>query len=339
MATGKRFTWLVSPKSFIQLVGAEYEILRKSGSNSLLRFYSAAVLIILILIVSGLSIFYATELLFHSYLLELLLSLFISVLFVFIYIFLINTFSKSIFKRVETPARKKRLITVSNIIRTGFVILMAFLISKPAEIFLFKKNLETQVVSYRDKLLHEYEKSVKRLNALDIDRLRAKLEFYQKQYNQKALISIKKDINSITSSIKELQNEELSDIKKASERIQRSQFLIYRIKRVCSKPTAWLICVGLIILFLLPGYIIYSISSGDAYYKLKMENEISIVMEEYKVFEKKYAMIFKDTYGLDLVWYSKYEDPPLNTKLKAVPSFEGQAAFLGKYSFADKNGL
>ncbi len=29
----ERFTWLIKPKSFVQLIGAEYHLLKKSGSG------------------------------------------------------------------------------------------------------------------------------------------------------------------------------------------------------------------------------------------------------------------------------------------------------------------
>ena len=86
--------WMVSPKNFIGLIGAEYELMHQSGESVLKKFYFAAILILSIMIISFLSIFYAVELLTHIVLVEIILSTFLSILFALIYIFLINTFSK-----------------------------------------------------------------------------------------------------------------------------------------------------------------------------------------------------------------------------------------------------
>lgn len=334
----KKFTWLISPKSFIQLIGAEYDILRRSGSGSVVRFYIAAVFIVMILLLSWLSIFYATELLFHSYLLEVFLSVFISLLFVFIYIFLINTFSKPIFKRLKTST-SGRLITLSNIIRIGFVIFMAFLISKPVEIFIYKKQLNTQIESYRKHVLGEYTASLKKLNEKDISRLSTQREFLENLVNKDPTGLIRQDINNLSGRIAQIQQAERADLGKAEQRTLRSNYLLQRVKLASRKPIAWLICLGLVCLFLSPGYLIYSISANDAYYELKKKSEIKLVMEEFRAFEKMYSAIFLESYGIKLSYYSKYEDPPLNTRLKPTPAFGTQQDFLKQYSLDDPNGL
>lgn len=333
MAVRKRFSWLVSPKSFIQLIGAEYDLLKKSGSVSLLKFYIAAISILAILLISTCSIFYAMELLFHILHIEIVLSIFVSLLFVFIYVFLLNTFSKNIF-REETQKEKKwyHRIRLADVIRTGFVVFMAFLISKPIETFIFQGELTNTVNDHRQELLEGYKQKIEEINARDIHHLNNAISFYQQQLIHYPSPALQQEITKLKSKISAINNNSSNDVRRAQFKLGKSDFLLFRIREVNKKPFAWLICTGIIILFLLPGFLIYSISATDSYYKLKKEYEMSFVLEEYKVFERLYSSIFMENYGLDRVYYTKFADPPFNNSPKPNPTFQSQKNFLEQYS-------
>ena len=179
MNTRKSFTWLISPKSFIQLIGAEYDILKKSGSASLSKFYIAAITIIVILLISICSILYAMELLFHMIHVELILSIFVSLLFVFIYVFLLNTFSKNIFKPNHDKKQNVwlRRIKLSDMIRTGFVVFIAFLISKPVEVFIFQNELMEKVKVHRLDIVSKYNEKLSKLNGHDILKIESSITY------------------------------------------------------------------------------------------------------------------------------------------------------------------
>lgn len=334
MAAKQRFAWLISPKSFIQLIGAEYDLLRKSGSGALVKFYSAAVCILFILLISACSIFYAMELLFHMPHVEFVLALFVSILFVFIYVFLLNTFSKNIFKEEETKVSKEwyRRVNLSDIIRTGFVVFMAFLISKPIEVFIFKNELQTKVEEHRRTVYNDYSQKLVKLNGKEVRQLEAALLFYQQQFANHNSTLIQAEIDKLSARITTINSKEAAVLKNASLRIERSDFLLFRIREVSKKIAGWAICFGLVLLFLLPGYLIYSISATDAYYKLKKDYEVSMVLEEHKVFERLYSTIFLRMYHLDLVYYSTFLDPPFNNKPKPGPPFQTESDFFKKYS-------
>jgi len=334
MAARMRFTWLISPKSFIQLIGAEYDILKKSGSVSLLKFYIAAVAILVILLISACSILYAMELLFHMLHVELVLAIFVSLLFVFIYIFLLNTFSKNIFKPDEGKDEKTwyRKIKLSDIIRTGFVVFMAFLISKPVEVFIFQNKLTDKVKTHRVEILSEYNHQLEKLNNKDIRQLQTSIVFYKKQAINYPSPMLLQQIAKLSGKISDIKNKQAVEMQHASIRVEKSDFLLFRIKEVGKDPISWAICAGMIGLFLLPGFLIYSISATDAYYKLKREYEVSMVLEEHRAFEDLYTDIFKQTYQLDRIYYTKFLDPPFNNVPKPKPTFQSQNDFFKKYS-------
>src|SRR4051812_39867934 len=87
----RKFTGL---KKLVSLLGADFDIMNRAGTGVQTKFYFSAIIIISIFVTSCFSIGYAVDLLFHSLIIEIALSLFLSSLFVCIYIFLLHTFAK-----------------------------------------------------------------------------------------------------------------------------------------------------------------------------------------------------------------------------------------------------
>jgi hypothetical protein len=335
MADKQRSGWLISPKSFIQLIGAEYELMKRSGSGSLRKFYVSAVLIVIILLISSLSIYYGMKLLFHDFTVEFILAAFISILFVFIYIFLINTFSKGLFHTANDGKGSIGVMgfKISDIIRTGFVIFMGFLISKPLECYCFRSNLDKETASYQQQLIYSYSAKLELLTYTDSVNLQTKINNYQAQQDLFPSEILVQTIQSLKSRLAQLETTKETEIENAVYQITRCDFLLFRIKRVCRSPLAWLFCLAVIIIFLIPGYLIYSISEGDAYFKMKKENESKLIGEEYEYFLQCYRQVFREKLGLEISFSSVFEDPPFNTRRKADKAYAGQDEFLKKYSF------
>jgi hypothetical protein len=329
----ERFTWLIKPKNFVQLIGAEYDLLKKSGSGSLVKFYIAAIIIALILLLTTCSIFYATEMVFRVPQVSVLLATFISLLFVFIYIFLLNTFSKKVFadrKKEELHWWKK--IRVTSIVRIGFVAFMAFLIAKPVEIFVFRESLEVKVELHKNAIFNSYRQKIESLNNADIQKIQQNLASYQSRSLTPSSLAISEQIKKLNNQFSEIQLSQANNFKIAKQRIERSDFLLYRIQTVSQSPLSWLICGTVIFLFLAPSFLIHSISTNDIYYNLKHDWERKLISEEYSAFCKWYTEIFKENFNLNRTCYSVFEDPPFNEKRKAQPSFQTQSDFLRKFS-------
>ena len=328
----ERYTWLIKRKSFVQLIGAEYHLLRKSGSNSIWKFYTAAVIIVLILLLTIFSIFYASEMLFHIPEVEVLLAGFISFLFVFIYIFLLNTFSKQVLADKKEKAAWWKRIRIANIVRIGFVVFMAFLIAKPLEIFIFRERLEPSVNKYKSSMFTSYKTKIESLNNADFQKIRQSLTFYKDQFSKYPSSSIQDQIQNLEDKLAGIQSSQSNNFKVAQQRIERSDFLLYRVQTVSKYTVSWLICAVVIFLFLIPSFLIYSISTNDTYYKLKQDWEKGLISEEYRAFCKWYNQIFKEKFNLERSRYSVFEDPPFNTRRKPKPSFQTQADFTKKFS-------
>jgi len=330
----ERFSWLIKRKSFVQLVGAEYHLLKKSGSNSILKFYIAAVIIVLILLLTICSIFYATEMLFRIPQVEALLAGFISLLFVFIYIFLLNTFSKQVLidKKEKEEISWWKKIRLANIIRIGFVAFMAFLIAKPVEIFVFRERLGAKVEAYKSAMFNDYRGKIESLNNTDVQKIKQSLAFYKEQLSNYHSQAISEEIKHLTNQLSAIQISQTDNLHVAKQRIEQSDFLLYRIQTVSHYALSWMICASIIFLFLIPGFLIYSISTNDTYYKLKHDWERRLISEEHSAFCKWYTEIFKENFNLDRTCYSVFEDPPFNEIRKAQPSFQSQSDFTKKFS-------
>lgn len=293
------------PVFFVGLIGGDYHLLLKSGPSVVRKHFLAAVFLLAVMLVSAVSVFYATDLLFHFWQAEVVLALFITGLFLCIYIFLITTFSKL--------TKQERVLSVSNAVRMGFVLFMAFLISKPIEVLIFSKQLDEKVIAYKSSLHASYERNLDLLIVAEKNDIEAeiyaiqqRLTFYPNKPDHQNLVKLEQLLRDINRSKQE--NLQLADIK-----IDKSDFLLFRVQQVLRQPLAWAICIGVILLFFLPGYLIYSISPTEPYYSLKEEAERKMIVDEYIRFTDQYKKIFKEKWGVAIELFSLYEDPPFNT--------------------------
>src|SRR5438445_13358638 len=92
----------------------------------------------------------------------------------------------------------------------------------------------------------------------------------------------------------QLMQENLDSFKyDAQQTIDRSSFFLYLIEKVRKGyALSWFLTFLIVLLFLLPGYLIYSISSQHEYYQLKKAEEKRLIMAAYGSFIEKYRIIF-----------------------------------------------
>lgn len=315
---------MIKPKGFIKLLGGEYDLMQRAGGTVLFKFYLSSVIILVIAILSFLSIAYAIELLFHIVLVEILLSLFLSLLFVLLFIFIVNTFTKD--------ARQRKLFNLSNVTRLGFVMFIGFIISKPIEAFLYRQQIETDVAIHKEDLIKDHTLKIDQLFERDL----AKLTNEKNKYN---LLNVSGGFDNDLSQINQqvaLINEKKKGLAEVSAfRIEQGAYFIYRIKIISSKyPMAWMVSLAIVLLFLTPVFLIYSISSDEEYFKRKNAQEKKMVERAYNAFTQKYSEIFLASYNFKLEFYSKYEDPPFNTLLRKPPVCKSADDFHERYAQA-----
>ncbi len=321
MSTKKQFSWMIRPKGFIKLLGVEYELIQKAGSKVQWKFYIASFTILLISFFCFFSIRYAMNLLFNRTIIEIGLSIFITVLFVLMYIFIINTFSER--------SSSGNLVTLSNVTRVGFIIFMAFLISKPVEVFIYKTKIATAVEDHKQDLIATHKNRINDLFKSDLDKLTSQKEHYT-QMNRWGDFTAQ--INELSARIQNLDKKKETLVTTSESRINRGLYLIFRIQTVSEKYfLAWILSLLFIIFFLLPGYLIYSISTNNEYFKLKSQQDRNIIQTAYTAFSDKYSALFK-RYGQEISFYTKYKDPPFNKVLKEKIKHKSPSDFHNKYA-------
>jgi NADH:ubiquinone oxidoreductase subunit 5 (subunit L)/multisubunit Na+/H+ antiporter MnhA subunit len=328
----KHSSWMISPKSFIRAMGADYELMHQAGGTVLIKFYIASITIFLIAIISFLSIKYAVAQLFHSTLMEILLSVFLSLLFVLMYIFLINTFTKQNLqddKPLKQHYERKDLLTFSNISRTVFVVIMGFIISKPIEVFLYKDKLTEKIEIYRAGIITNHDKKITILYSQDIEKLNKKKQILEQLNSDK---SLNNEIMGVDLQLQTIEADKKDLIARAIKTINKSSFFTYQIQQTSnSYILSWAICLGIILFFLLPGYLIYSISRDDDYFSIKRNRDRSIIQIEYQAFLEKYRQIFRQKFGYEVDFYTVYLDPPFEKNRKPKYEYKTSKDFFTKY--------
>ncbi|MET0464075.1 MAG: DUF4407 domain-containing protein [Chitinophagaceae bacterium] len=316
--------WLIRPGILTQLIGGDYPLLMKSSRSVLLKHYLAAVCLLLVTVISIVSIFYGVDLLFHVWYIEVFLSVFIALLFGCIYIFLLNTFSKSV------KPKGKANWNSSNVVRFGFVLFMAFLISKPIEVWLFQPALKLPVEKYKRVLLKKYDRKLDSLFIRDQEKLQNAVEKLEKQQLLFRSAGTEVQLTALMAEINELRSRKDSYLQVAKNRIGQSSYLLYQIQLISTTWQSWAICLLMTVLFILPAYLIYSISGNDVYYRMKKDREQRLVLHQYEVFISRYQQLFLEKWNINTAVYTNFIDPPFNTKKKGLPAAVGQAEFLNR---------
>ena len=325
MKIQKQNLWMVSPKSFIKLLGAEYDLMQQAGTSVLGKFYFAAVCIVIIIFLSVGSIWYAIDLLFHDLSTEIMLSVFFALLFACIYIFLINTFSK------DQSAEKSKLFSLSNIIRFSFIVFIAYLVAQPLTIAALGEKLEQQTNTYKQAVLKKHLGTINSFYATDLNKLQQRATYCQLQKATFGTQHFDAELVAIETAIHSMNDKENDMAAEARQKIEGSSFFLYRIQMGTHHVQSWLLTAFIVLLFVLPGYLIYSIAANDAYYALKKGYEKNIIVQGYKAFELQYKYIFQNDFGVTIELFSRFEDPPFK-HIRKIPVAPGTMDdFLKKY--------
>ncbi|MBO9592520.1 MAG: DUF4407 domain-containing protein [Niabella sp.] len=319
MSSRSKPNGIASQRSFVKLLGGEYDLMRSTGI--LKRFYAATLLIIAILLLTCISIFYAIELLFHSIAVETTLAVFFSLLFICIYIFLLNTFSK------EDRKRKKKL-NFSDIIRIGFIAFMGFLIAQPLIILVYAASLSADVAHYKQQLLNTHTTRIAGLTEKETGKLAARHHHYNRQKQQSGTTIYDDQMARIDRTLQAMEIKTQALESAAARTIAANSFFLYRIKRVNgSYPLSGLLVLIIVTLFMLPALLIYTISGEHHYYRQKKALERKLISDAYHAF----TMHYKKLWDQSVTIFSRYIDPPFNTIRKKPPVSGNTNDFIQKY--------
>lgn len=318
-----RYVKFLSKRTIVSLIGIDYTIIKESGEENIQKFYFTGLLVVIILILSFFSVFYAFELMFHMWYAEIFLALFFAFMFFTIYVLLIQTFSKEVLPK----SKSSPFFNLSNLSRMGFVFLISFIISQPIKIFLFKSQLEREITIYKSELYDKVNKNLESYHFDDFEKLSQQRNWLIPIYGVEhpSVLMIDQKIQLANDKVK---------LQKANvfSKIANSDFFVRRILLSNQYALGWLICLLIIVIFGVPVFLIYSISSNSQYYQIKKQKDSSIVETHYHHFKRKYSEIFANKFSISgIAFYETHLDPPFNTIKKTRPNLLSREDFKSKF--------
>lgn len=277
---------MIKRSSLHKYSGEDAVIIRKSddAAQSDFSLIGLFVLFIFSLCFVSASLFFFR--LFHNMLLAIPIGVMCGLMFTNTYLLLLYTITPSLVKYSKDEAAKKQLnkeyksktARSALILRVGFVVFIAILISQPIKVLMMTITNESEITGY----INEHKNEIRR---------------------------------EAGKSISVLKNQSANQLESL---IQHSDFYVYTIRIVNSKfPVSQLITLSFIGIFILPIYWKFQLRKNSNFYNNKEQIEQQIVRDEYANFKMQYKKIFQSKYALNLDFYEPYSDPPFNAVKKS----------------------
>jgi hypothetical protein len=252
------------------------------------------------------------------------LAVFIASLLILMYVFLINTFTKESFNT-------RKALTFSNISRTGFVLFMAFVLSKPLEIWVNEEHYAAQVNTYKERLMSEFSTHLLDLYKKDEMRLAKRGAYLNYQSTLLGSTVVREELSSVNQQLEDIRRKKELSLINAQTRIDEAPFFLFQVKCATGCMRAWMLCLCLVGLFILPGYLIYTIPPDDQYVVAKSQKEHKAIETAFRRFLDDYLRIFARQ-QLSIKEYSTvWQDPPFNTVRKDQLESGSQEDFLKRW--------
>ncbi len=294
----KRFLWI--------LTGDDFNVIGKCSKPTKRHFTIIGLLVAFIFTLCFISCYLAFSKLFNNIYIGVPIGLFFAWMITNIYLFLLYTLSKTGFPYI--PNKTARYI--STTIRVVFIAFIAIIVSKPIERILISERLELELESFKKDKLERYRNSTQEFfndEIIVIKNLITQQESLNSVIDEAEKSNFEKLIHS-----KEAERDRL--IKSMEQLVENSDYYIQGIVILNSKyPICWFFTFFVIIIFIIPAYLKIYIHKDSIFYKTKHYVESHLVRYDYELFKKRYRVIFRDRYGIEVQYTELYIDPPFNT--------------------------
>lgn len=271
-------------------------------------FRGTGALVLLIFIFCFASTFYVFDNLMHNPVIAVPVAMFFAWMITNLYMLLLYSLSKSSFPHTRVGAER----LVSLVLRLVFVVLIAVVMAKPLEVWIFSSSLERDIAAYKQET---YLKYIEQSNDYFNDQVRGLQEVLSQH------IPLTGDEKSLVSS--EYQNLIDHQLHKKDAQLKDMRLLIsesnYFFRRIVilieSYPQSWTITLLIIAVFLMPILLKHVISVRSMFHSIKKDLEMGLVIREYEQFKIRYAKEF-NRHQSGIKYSEPYEDAPFNTKRK-----------------------
>lgn len=244
--------------------------------------------------------------LFPNYWIGIPIALFFAWMITNIYLLLLYTLTKNVLPHKQHA--KSRIFSL--VLRIAFISLIAVIISKPLEAFVFASALNQEIAQHKQQKLTEYNSATEEYFAGETRELKLMLENPKKLGSDES--SVKTEQYRQLLIAKENQKNKL--LGEMTNLIEKANFYIYSIVILNTKyPACWLFTLLSVSIFLAPGVLKNLVSENSDYYRLKKEKEVNLVRREYLAFRERYSQTFQDLFGVEKTYPEHYLDAPFNT--------------------------
>jgi hypothetical protein len=295
------------------LTGESPPILAVSTQKAKRLFSKVGLLILCILIISSISVTYGVTKLLENYILGIVAGIYSAFLFLLLYLFILYTFTRNVLPGTE---KSNRGLTVSKVLRFGFLFILGLTISQPIEHWMFSSQV--------DKLLDkEIEISIKERN-LKLNRE------YAVKLNE--LLSLNYSHENLQEELSRFREEKKIRLKNFAENQYQRNFFIQRMILMDTSPQTriiWVFSLLFILLFTSPILLKTKIPLESDYYNRNKQIQMRLIEDHHSAFVNRFNQIYHEKFGrVDLKWKSPYLDPPYNTKLAETPKAKNESDFI-----------
>ena len=280
-----------------QFVGEDPYILTSCSKLTRIRFSIIGLIVLIVVLVSGLSIFFGVYEVLESEIFGVILGIYSALFFLVLYIFILYTLNKKVLP-TNDPTSLGRLI--SYCIRIGFLVLLGLITYQPIAYECFSDFVN-------DGLSKDIYKSIE-----------AKRTSLNRDYTiQIESIALAKGLENVsTLEILELQGEKNRELKAFAKHQYERNFFIQKLLLLEEEWYMWTGALLFICFFISPVYLRMLISSGSMYYQTKKRVQMGLIESHYAIFVNSYnKTIQRYSTTKSLQWYTPFVDAPYNTKL------------------------
>jgi len=230
---------------FLRISSSDYTIIKASDKRIQQLFAGVGGSVSLVGLFAFLSFGYGIEELFDDALAGLLIGLFFSGVVFNLYVLLLTTLEKNLVPR--TSSFFSRL--VSYLVRIGFIVFLAIILSKPVELFFLEGRIAKPLKEFKDSIYLNSERIILEDYIEESDPIIRKIMAYRAAgyiEGNSHYVELTNDFSLLTKE----RDKRLADLE---ERINKSKFFIARLELLNKyHPRTWILTFFVIVFFGLP---------------------------------------------------------------------------------------
>ena len=293
-------------KALCTLSGDDYSIINQCSRAQQNSFAAIGGFVFCIFVLCFFCSYITFTKLFQSDLIGVPASIFFSWMITNIYLLLLYTLTKNVLPHIRND--KARIYSVG--VRLAFICFIAIVVSKPLETLLFSKQLDKEIVMYKQNQVQKYTYITSEYFDHETEQIKRIIAKQEKLYGN----SSTGNIDLYKKLLLRKKNQEQVLISQMINLVEHSNYYIRGIIILNTKyPACWIFTFVIILIFLIPAYIKNFLGEHSFYYDRKKGIEMEIIQQEYASFKSQYNDLFRSYHNKNKIYSECYIDAPFNT--------------------------